>query len=122
MQRGCEDGQVEAIARIAPGAGGTYDWPLATDLGEAIGVNPRGAGLPSNSDHGRSDAMGHRARTSMSLRSERKPMDQQRLTVSPLLVAARASVGEWPEAIVDWPWGRGGGTGDRTLISPRGGE
>jgi hypothetical protein len=49
----------------------------------------------------------------MGLKPERKNMDQPRPVTTPLQVAAKASVGVWPKAVVDRPMGLGEGAGRR---------
>jgi hypothetical protein len=87
----------------APAAG-----PLAADLGEAVGVNSQGAGLPPSLGHDGAEAACRRARTTVSRRPKRKPVEQPRLAAV-LPVTVRASIGMWSKAVVDRPTGQGGG-------------
>jgi hypothetical protein len=99
------------LALAAPAAG-----PLAADVGEAVGVNSQGACLPPSLGHDGAEAACRRARTTVSRRTKRKPVDQPRLAAAPapLPVAARASIGMWSKAVVDRP----NGPGWRRVSSP----
>jgi hypothetical protein len=75
---------------------------LVAHFGEAVGVDPRWAGLTPGVDDNGADATG-RARACIRLQQLGESMDQPRLTAAPLLVAARVSSRVWPKAVMDWP-------------------
>jgi hypothetical protein len=82
----------------APAAGA-----LAADLGEAVGIDARGAGLPRGHDDDRSNRAGAagRARSRTSFDAVGQSVNQLLLAAAPLLVAARVRFDARAETVMD---------------------